>query len=278
MSVLESRKAMSTDWVINKNSEGNNTVLFEDRDKQVFAGAFKGQPVTIKLFKNCKSGCLNQFERELEQVLSLKDHLNILKTIAFSAGDRLCLIQEGMGLLQLREIFQINEARGGMNARQVASLVNQIARGLECLHSADIPHRYLAPQHVLCSLDCEIVKLSDFGLPSLVMLVEADVPLRYWDPEVFNQSAALNFKEIDVYAYGVIVWEALSNLIPYAEYPNNELASIIPKKVLRISDDFPNHYKELIQSCWKPYGRPIIQDIVSKVSLFPKPTNFDEVD
>ncbi|KXZ56920.1 hypothetical protein GPECTOR_1g83 [Gonium pectorale] len=182
-------------------------------------------------------------------VLARCEHPNIVRLLAASLElSRPCLVMELMDTCLDRLLYG---ARGGgaagegVNARRpgellplpkVLSIVMQIGRALSYLHPT-VLHRDLKPANVLVSnaeSDTPIVKLGDFGLARLndTVLVtqhpEAGTT-PYVAPEAFDPFNFTIRDRADIYSLGVILWELLAGMRPWAGQTDMQALSAPPR-------------------------------------------------
>jgi eukaryotic-like serine/threonine-protein kinase len=108
-----------------------------------------------------------------------------------------------------------------MAPREVAALVETLARAVHVAHEAGIVHRDLKPSNVLLTAE-GVPKISDFGLAKLL---DADAgrtitgqPLgtpSYMAPEQTDERAKRVGRGTDVYGLGSILYEALTGRPPF---------------------------------------------------------------
>jgi serine/threonine protein kinase len=105
----------------------------------------------------------------------------------------------------------------------------QLCEAMVYLHSHGIVHRDLKPTNVLIT-DEGVVKLIDFGLACCGDLariprknIVAGTPV-YLPPEVLREEAgAVTFK-VDVYSFGMLMWEMASKELPWDGYSSKSLS------------------------------------------------------
>ncbi|KAG1796467.1 kinase-like domain-containing protein [Suillus variegatus] len=164
------------------------------------------------------------------------------------------------------------------------TLLKDIARGLQYLHSQSITHGDLSGNNVLVDKDGK-ASLTDFGLSALVpkRTSQALVPtghggtVPYMPPEYLtdddegNASAPVFSPKSDVYSFGGIMLQVLEGKVPY-HYIRNEFAIIIkiscgitperPPISVVIDSDW-----DFMQACWSRdmERRPSDEDILKFV-------------
>jgi serine/threonine protein kinase len=133
-------------------------------------------------------------------------------------------------------------------------LVGQIAQGLWHAHQNQIIHRDIKPANIMLTKQGE-VKISDFGL------AYAQEALAITDPGTFVGTPAYLAPEqikgqpadvqSDIYALGVMFYEMLSGVNPFAGQTHSETIDrtlrLIPKSLARQDSDLPLGVDSLIQ-------------------------------
>jgi serine/threonine protein kinase len=108
---------------------------------------------------------------------------------------------------------------GPLEPAAVARLAEDLAGGLDALHAAGIVHRDLKPTNVLLARD-GTASIADFGLATRTdwtLLTRGGELLgtpHYVAPELIEGAAASPAS--DLYAYGCVLWEALTGAPPFA--------------------------------------------------------------
>jgi serine/threonine-protein kinase len=182
---------------------------------------------------------LRRFEREAE-LLGRLDHENIvsLHDIGVDATSGPYLVLEYVRGVTLREEF---ERLGVRPLERILAVVEQVARGLSHAHGLGVIHRDLKPENVMLASHADgslMVKLLDFGVAGLrgddgERMTLSDTAIgtaSYMAPEQARGDRALDART-DVYALGVITYEALSGALPYTGDSYNEtLFKILHRK------------------------------------------------
>jgi serine/threonine protein kinase len=148
------------------------------------------------------------FVREAEALAALR-HPSIVRVMGFAedpARNLLYLVMELARGETLRERMQ----RGPMDLTEALRTFLPLAHALEHAHAAGISHRDLKPSNVVLTHDG--VRLVDFGIAAAAHEAPGGSAglgtLAYLPPEVFRGEAARP-RDIDVYAFGLLLHEAL---------------------------------------------------------------------
>ncbi|KAG2494282.1 hypothetical protein HYH03_007635 [Edaphochlamys debaryana] len=195
-------------------------------------------------------------------------------------------------------------AAGGPIMRAVYLTLLEVALALRHLHSTGLVHCDVKPANVLLRSSATdprgfTAKLTDFGFVNLLELqterdaslgeeqggtprAEGRPTLRFQDrlgtvthmaPELFLEGSSLD-SSIDVYAFGIVMWELYTGRAPYAEFSSDGFVDV-PYKVVkegmrpRFPGDTPQHFKVLAQSCWaaRAEQRPTAAFIVNRLQM-----------
>src|SRR4051812_33608998 len=136
--------------------------------------------------------------------------------------------------------------------------LSQIANGLLDIHNAGKVHKDFHSGNIL--LDYGVSFISDLGLCQPANNEEKKGVygvLPYVAPEILRGSQYT--KAADIYSFGIIMNELLSEEIPYHDIPHDQILTVGICRGLRpkISEDTPKLLADLIMKCWdaKPENR-----------------------
>ncbi len=125
--------------------------------------------------------------------------------------------------------------KGKIELEEVAMLLSAVADALQTAHGQGVIHRDLKPDHILIVKDRKSkapVRLIDFGLSqaaSLKRLTRTGTLIgtpRYMAPEIIR-SVQNTSPASDIYALGVILFEALAGTSPFAASDQGQLLGAI---------------------------------------------------
>jgi eukaryotic-like serine/threonine-protein kinase len=238
--------------------EGGMAHVYAARDVET------GREVALKLLKPGalkSSEIVSRFEREAE-ALSRLDHPAVVKLVArgFTETGQLYLAMERLEGETLRSRLD----RGPLTLEELAPLVAGAAVGLEAAHAAGILHRDLKPENVFLAKSSrggEQVKLLDFGISKLQDLERLTrtgqvigTP-RYMAPEQLEAKRELD-ERVDVYALGVILYEALAFARPFAaKTPSDLVVSILMGRRTPLEAHRPDLPREVIEVVERAFER-----------------------
>jgi serine/threonine protein kinase len=151
-----------------------------------------------------------------------------------------------------------------------------IAGAMRYLHSKKIMHRDLKTENILLTQQLE-PRVGDFGLSKMIVPIDdregvlmtgrIGTPL-YMAPEIFADEQ-YSF-EVDVYAFGMVLYEILSPVAPFPDIINPLALGLKISQGERppIGPSIPSSFAQLIESCWagNPADRPDFESIVASLS------------
>jgi serine/threonine protein kinase len=145
----------------------------------------------------------------------------------FGAGERDGLLYVAMRYVPGRDLGRLISARGALPAGDAATLVAQVADGLDAVHAAGLVHRDVKPANVLVSEpgpgdDGSTAYLTDFGLAKvaastsgLTATGEVIGTVDYMAPEQIEGRRV--DARTDVYALGCVLFHAVTGEVPFPE-------------------------------------------------------------
>ncbi|XP_022874061.1 serine/threonine-protein kinase HT1-like isoform X1 [Olea europaea var. sylvestris] len=247
---------------------------------QLYHGIYKEQPVAVKMIRvpdDDENGDLGgrlekQFTREAT-LLSRLHHENVIKFMAACRKPPVfCIITEYLSKGSLRSYLHKLEHKP-VPLQKLITLALDIARGMEYIHSQGVIHRDLKPENILINEDF-CLKVADFGIACEEAYCDllADDPgtYRWMAPEMIRKKHY--GRKVDVYGFGLILWEFVAGTIPYEDMTPIQAAFAVVNKNLRpaIPDYCPLAMRALIDQCWsvQPDKRPEFWQIVKVLEQF----------
>ena len=201
---------------------------------QVFKGEYGRSQVAIKVMilqgtdREKRMRMQRGFASEVALLTRLR-HPNVVHIYGIIDEDLTCLqlVMELASKGDLRDYLKANVLQAPLQL----DLCNQIAQGMEYLHSKKVAHRDFKSLNVLMFISegRAMPKISDFGLSkmdegftataaSLAATKEANGPLGTpaWSaPEVLKQDRSTDPFRSDIWSYGVVVWEVTTGKMPW---------------------------------------------------------------
>ncbi len=189
---------------------------------------------------------------EEARVASELQHPNIVQVHDFDRDDegRYFIVMEWIDGIDLFSWIQ-SFAGAPTPWHEVAAIGVEILRGLGAAHErvdgngqpAPVIHRDVSPQNVLLSVQ-GIVKLADFGLARAADRNTMTAPgtvkgkLGYMAPELIKRAPAS--QKSDLYAVGIVLWEALTGKRLYGGDAMEQVKKIMGNQVPALRDVRPD--------------------------------------
>jgi serine/threonine protein kinase len=172
-------------------------------------------------------------------------------------GETLFLVMEYLEGETLADLLE----RGGVPFHQVLALIVQAMRGVAEAHRQGIVHRDIKPDNIFLARQIDqpepIAKVLDFGISKLdapggLSLTQTGSALGtplYMSYEQLSGSRDVDARS-DVYAFGVILYEALTGMLPYSAENFAELAAKVitsePPAPRQIRPDIPERLEAIV--------------------------------
>ncbi|KAF4355351.1 hypothetical protein CsatB_025477 [Cannabis sativa] len=273
---------------------GLQTIKYSDLEEQrelgsgtfgtVYHGKWRGTDVAIKrIKKSCFSGRSSEQERLIKdfwreaRILSTLHHPNVVAfygVVPDGPGGTLATVTEFMVNGSLRHVLLKKDRV--LDRRKRLRIIMDAAFGMEYLHLKNIVHFDLKCDNLLVNLrdpERPVCKVGDFGLSRIKRntLVSGGVrgTLPWMAPELLNGSSSRVSEKVDVFSFGIVMWEILTGEEPYADMHcgaiiggivNNTLRPTIPKRC-------DSEWRKLMEECWSadPEARPSFTDITDRL-------------
>jgi len=215
--------------------------------------------------------------------MSLVSHPNVVNCIAAKISDK---TDEGMLILNYFENGSLEnmintKALSSWTIKKIFILARGIAYGMSYISSCGIIHRDLKPANILIAKDYTPL-ISDYGVSRTINLLEGrelamtlgvGSPI-YMCPELLQESTKTYGSEVDVYSYGIILWQLLTKRMPYYDTKFNIITAfveaVISGKRPTIDTTLKSAYNGLIEKCWSKNGneRPKFDVIIVSLNEF----------
>eukprot|EP00252_Welwitschia_mirabilis_P001852 TRINITY_DN11805_c0_g1_i9.p1 TRINITY_DN11805_c0_g1~~TRINITY_DN11805_c0_g1_i9.p1 ORF type:complete len:326 (+),score=58.68 TRINITY_DN11805_c0_g1_i9:219-1196(+) len=219
-----------------------------------------------------------RFAREVT-FLSRVQHKNLVKFIgAFKNSEMMVVVTELLVGGSLRK-YLMDLRPKCIDIHTALSLALDIAQAMECLHKNGIIHRDLKPDNLLLTADQKKVKLADFGLAreeTLTEMMTAETGTYRWmAPELYSTVTLKRGEKkhydhkVDVYSFSIVLWELLTNRMPFEGMSNLQAAYAAAFKNARPSvENISEELAFILRCCWAedPNLRPNFSQIVRMLS------------
>ncbi len=207
-----------------------------------------------------ESDAVKRFIREA-QVAGRVDHPNVVEVYDVGQeGDSFYMVME---LLQGESLGDRVARVGRLAAAEACRIVIPVMRGLRAAHAAGIIHRDLKPDNIFLSRGAageETPKVLDFGISKMSALVgevtssitRAGMVMgtpHYMAPEQVRAQTV--DARTDVYALGVILYQLLTNALPFPGDTYSDLVLRImtetPKPLRKLAPDTPEGLARVVE-------------------------------
>ncbi|XP_062189194.1 uncharacterized protein LOC133892437 isoform X2 [Phragmites australis] len=250
----------------------------------VYHGKWRGSDVAIKrIKKSCFTGRSSELERLAHEfwreaeILSKLHHPNVVAfygVVKDGPGGTLATVTEFMVNGSLRHVLQRKDKY--LDRRKRLIIAMDAAFGLEYLHSKNIVHFDLKCDNLLVNLKDQsrpICKVGDFGLSKIKRntLVSGGVrgTLPWMAPELLSGSSNKVSEKVDVFSFGIVMWEILTGEEPYANMHYGAIIGGIVNNTLRppVPASCDSEWRRLMEQCWSPdpAQRPAFTEIAGRL-------------
>ncbi|PHU11239.1 hypothetical protein BC332_18169 [Capsicum chinense] len=252
----------------------------------VYHGKWRGTDVAIKRINDrCFAGKASEQERMRadfwNEAIKLADlhHPNVVAfygVVLDGPGGSVATVTEYMVNGSLRNALQKNERN--LDKRKRLIIAMDVAFGMEYLHGKNIVHFDLKSDNLLVNLrdpHRPICKVGDLGLSKVKCqtLISGGVrgTLPWMAPELLNGSSSLVSEKVDVFSFGIVLWELLTGEEPYAELHYGAIIGGIVSNTLRppVPESCDSDWKSLMERCWsaEPSERPNFTEIANELRV-----------
>ncbi|XP_057871491.2 uncharacterized protein LOC131077922 isoform X1 [Cryptomeria japonica] len=250
----------------------------------VYHGKWRGTDVAIKRIKNsCFMGKPSEQERlradfwREAHMLAQLHHPNVVAfygVVPDGPGGTLATVTEYMVNGSLKQVLQRKDRYRGIDLRKRLIISMDAAFGMEYLHGKNIVHFDLKCENLLVNMrdpQRPICKVGDLGLSKIKhqTLVSGGVrgTLPWMAPELLNGSSNMVSEKVDVFSFGIVMWELLTGEEPYANMHYGAIIGGIVNNTLRppIPGSCDPAWRSLMERCWSadPSARPNFTEITS---------------
>lgn len=249
----------------------------------VYHGKWKGVDVAIKRIKaSCftakpseRGRLIADFWKEALTMSSLH-HPNVVAfygVVRDGPDGSLATVTEFMVNGSLKQFLQKKDRTIDRRKRVIIAL--DAASGMEYVHGRNIVHFDLKCENLLVNMrdpQRPICKIGDLGLSKVKQrtLVSGGVrgTLPWMAPELLSGKNMVTEK-VDVYSFGIVMWELLTGEQPYGDMHCGSILGGIMNNTLRpqIPTWCDPEWKALMESCWAadPNERPSFAEISQKL-------------
>ncbi|XP_020242215.1 serine/threonine-protein kinase B-raf-like [Asparagus officinalis] len=185
-------------------------------------------------------------------------------------GGSVATVTEYMVNGSLRTALQRNNKMLDQHKRLLIAM--DVAFGMEYLHGRNIVHFDLKSDNLLVNLrdpQRPICKVGDLGLSKVKCqtLISGGVrgTLPWMAPELLNGISSLVSEKVDVFSFGIVLWELLTGEEPYADLHYGAIIGGIVSNTLRppVPEPCGPEWRALMEKCWSadPSERPSFTEV-----------------
>ncbi|KAF4359749.1 hypothetical protein F8388_008311 [Cannabis sativa] len=250
----------------------------------VYHGKWRGSDVAIKRIKaSCFSGRPSERERLIGDfwkealILSSLHHPNVVSfygIVRDGPDGSLATLTEFMVNGSLKQFLQKKDRTIDRRKRLIIAM--DAAFGMEYLHGKNIVHFDLKCENLLVNMrdpQRPVCKIGDLGLSKVKQhtLVSGGIrgTLPWMAPELLSGKSNMVTEKIDVYSFGIVMWELLTGEEPYSGLHSASIIGGIVNNSLRpqIPSWCDPEWKALMEACWSsdPTQRPSFTEISQKL-------------
>ncbi|KAE9602406.1 hypothetical protein Lal_00049958 [Lupinus albus] len=250
----------------------------------VYHGKWKGSDVAIKRIKaSCFAGRPSERARLIADfwkealMLSSLHHPNVVSfygIVRDGPDGSLATVTEFMINGSLKQFLHKKDRTIDRRKRLIIAM--DAAFGMEYLHAKNIVHFDLKCENLLVNMrdpQRPVCKIGDLGLSKVKQhtMVSGGVrgTLPWMAPELLSGKSTMVSEKIDVYSFGIVMWEVLTGDEPYADMHCASIIGGIVNNSLRPQTPTwcDPEWKSLMESCWAsdPTERPSFSEISKKL-------------
>jgi len=238
----------------------------------VYAGKlFKRTSVAIKLYDTATASRWS-VRREIEMNIRINSQhcTQFYGFVIDPENERYAMIFELMTGGNLQDLIFDTEDLFIRTDEVKIKIAYQTALSLVYLHSVGIIHRDVKTSNFLFNKGTYLTKLCDFSISRLMKIhqtADDTGTTDYMAPEEFTLGTPLTEK-IDVYAWGVAMWEFFEEESPYHGMSEKEVMKKVSEGYqLQLSTKTPKFMRDLIRKCrsFEPEDRPPFSEIADLI-------------
>jgi serine/threonine protein kinase len=163
----------------------------------------------------------------------------------------------------------LHRDRGKLTEKDQINIAFEIAVALKYLHSRNIIHCDLKSSNILIDDNWKI-KIGDFGLSRFYKPDDHEdnrgrIGTPHWmAPEVLKGEKYET--SADIFSYGMILWEIITQEIPYYGINPYQVISLVAdkKQIVKVPEQGNNTLRKIVKKCiqYEPEQRPKLDEIV----------------
>ena len=278
------------DYLVKEEDIIINEKLFERKNGLgiINKGKYKDENVIIRIvqFDRLSRYNIEDIIGDFEQLIHL-NHQNISTIIGYciSKDNKVILINKEFKNGSLYDYIHVKEKT--LSNEEKMKIAKGLINAIDYLHKNNIVHCHLNSKNIL--LDDELNPIViDFGFRNLYEISNFFNKYinknGYSAPEILAATGKFfkipenindNLKKIDIYSYGMILWEIITNTVPFDVKLTDIKKYVLEEKVRpEVPDKINKSLSSLIRNCWdselskRPNESDIIEYLNSNEDIF----------
>ncbi len=236
--------------ILQKIDETGHSLVYRAQKKN------EAETFIIKAIKaeNPSASEIARFKQEYELIKRIEIDGVIKVFDIIRHGDGFALVLEDFNGVSVKSV--LNE-KGKLDMLTFLNIAIPLSETLGLLHNEDITHKDIKPHNILINLETNNVKLTDFGISSILIhedkknysdIIEGTLP--YISPEQTGRMNRSIDYRTDLYSLGVTFYEMLTRKLPFKSNDPMEMIhahiAITPAPPIRHSPDIPVVISDII--------------------------------
>jgi hypothetical protein len=268
-SLLEHRKLSKFHWEIDPHDLQVTDKIGRGSFGVVYKAVWMGVEVAVKKVE-CDDMSAEDYQNFLYEISMMSNlrHPNVLTFLGGSLEPpNLCFVTEYAQRGSLHQVLKTTQ----LTWMQRLNMSLDAAKGLMYLHHQVPPivHRDLKSLNLLVDETFKI-KVADFGLSKDK---NNDIntkmgTLNWVAPEILNDNSQPYTEKADLYSFGLVLWEILTNKTPYEGKTTLQIVRLIDMgERPKVPTDADPEFAKLIVDCWHsdPAKRPPIEAVFKRL-------------
>lgn len=175
--------------------------------------------VVLKAFAHSEQRNAKAYKKEIDSFEKLEDGRGVLQPrYIFDYDSTSFIVTEYQSGGTLRNLLT---RRPKLPTNDMLEIFTKIAEAIDYIHEKKIVHRDIKPENIVYSLHEGKIRpfITDFGVSAIIASTQGSFPthhigtLRYMAPELHDENTR-GTKAVDIYAFGVMLYEALEGHAP----------------------------------------------------------------
>ena len=277
------------DYLINENEIEMGELMFGKKNGlgELYRGIYQNENVICRVIKFDRLSRYNieNIISDFEKVINLSDsNIDIFIGYSISKDNKVIIVNKEYQNGSLYDYVQIN--KNILSNDEKMKIALGIINGINYLHKHKILHCHLSSKNILLEKELN-PKLTDFGFTNLYDLANLFIKYKnknsYSPPEILKSSEFYkvpdkideNLKKIDIYSFGMILWELITGTVPF-DVKLSEIKKYILEEKVRpeVPQNIDPNLIALIRNCWdseidkRPTEEEIIQFLNENNNIF----------